>query len=139
MRSFVSLFLVLTLAACGAPDRKVVDRKMLDACTAAVKALYAPEDTLDVQQKSFSNEKSHDGLDLRRVHLTTHFVRNGGYIEQKDFDCWFEERTGLTGYLIKFYRLDWEGQHYGNVDGKIEGDYAALMKLQQVTEDILLK
>lgn len=143
MRFIISFMIVaalsLGLAACGKPDRKTADQNLLRACETIVKTLYAPEDSLEIQEKSFSDDKSHDGLELRKVHFMAHYVRNGGYIEAKEYNCWFEERVGFMGYLPKFFRLEKDGERYGNFGGTVEGDYSELLKIQQVSEDILMK
>lgn len=141
MRNILSLALVATLclglAACGKPDRKTADKKLLKACELAIKSLYQPEDTFDIKEKNFSNDKSHEGVELRKVHFMAYYVQNGGAIQEKHYYCWFEETIGFMGYLPKFYRLDRDGEKYGNYDGEIMGDYSELLKLQQVVEDAL--
>lgn len=142
MRHLITCFCIvalsLTLAACGKPDRKSADTKLASACEAAIRTLYAKEDTLDIKDKQFSDDKSHDGLELRRVYFNAEYVQNGGVIEMKEYTCWFEERTGLFGYLPKFFKMDVAGTRYGNFDGTIEGDYGALIKIQDATETVLM-
>ena len=143
MRHFISLALIiilgLGLAGCGKPDRKTADIKLLDACVAAVKILYSPEDTFDIKEKSFSKDKEKNGLELRKVHVMAHYVQNGGYIQMKEYNCWFEEVSGFMGFSQKFHRLEKDGQRFGNFDGTMEGDFQDLLKIQDAMEVILRK
>jgi hypothetical protein len=135
----LALSLAVSLAACGKPDRQTADAKLADACVAAVKALYAPEDTLTVKEKTFANDKSQDGTPLRTAKLTAHYVRNGGIIEQKEYSCSFEEKGGMFAYQANFYRMTKDGMNYGNFNGSMEGDYGDLLKIQEATEGVLSK
>lgn len=130
--------LMVGLTACGKPDRKTADARLATACEAAVKVLYDSKDTLTIREKLFSDESSQDGLGLRTVKLFAHYVQDGGSIEAREYTCSFEERSGLFGYLPKFYRMSKDGLKYGNFNGTIEGDFGDLIKIQEATEKVLI-
>lgn len=141
MRNIITLSLIaalsLGIAACGKPDRKLADKKLEAACSAAVKALFPTDDTLEFKNKTFSDDKAHDGHELRKVHLVAHYVRDGGLIEQKTFDCWFEESSGMKGSVQKFYRITSDGQNFGNFDGTMSGDLNEFLKAQEAADAVL--
>ena len=134
---FVTGFLAFLSACGGPPDRAAADKKLEAACLAGIKALYSSEDSIEVVNRGFGSEKAHDGANLRKVTLGATYVQGGGAVELRDYACWFEETTGIMGYLPKFYRLEKDGEEYGNYDGTIRGGYAELLKLQQETEAVL--
>ena len=129
-RSLLPLLAVLALAACG-PTREQEDAKLFTACTAVVKSLYDPADTIEVKEKSFFSEKSPDQTNLRTVKIHAYYTHDRGIIEEKDYVCSFEENPGFIGYAPRFYRMDKAGTKYGNYDGTIEGDLQDMIKINQ--------
>jgi hypothetical protein len=141
MRRFLFLTLLvavsLGLSSCGAPNRKVLDEQEANACVAALRALYESTDEIVVLGKTFTSEKSFDGMDLRTVSLQTHFIRDKGMIMEKTYTCSYEEHFGIFGADIRFYRLEMDGTTYGNVNGDIKGGFEELLRIQSATDNAL--
>lgn len=139
-RFFLFAFLtaaVLSVSACGVPDRKSLDEKEANACVGAIRALSNSTDEIIVLGKTFKTEKSFDGFDLRTVSLQTHFIRDKGMIMEKSYTCSYEETFGIFGADIRFYRLEMDGVMYGNIDGEIKGGFEELLRIQSATDDAM--
>jgi hypothetical protein len=132
----VSLLSLLSLAACG-PNRADADKKLARACEAGLKAMYGPDDTIEIKDTTFTSEKSPEDTNLRTVKFHAYYTQNHGAIEEKDYSCSFEEISGMFGYHPKFYRMDRSDMKYGSFDGTVGGDLSDMMKINQAMEAIL--
>ncbi|MDD9901402.1 MAG: hypothetical protein OXT65_10515 [Alphaproteobacteria bacterium] len=124
---------VLALTACG-PNRQQADQKILNACLAALKTVHGPDDSIDLQEKTFESSKSQTGSKLRTVKIRAYLTKNRGMIEEKNFSCTFDEVSGLFGYSPEFYSMDAGGRLYGNVDGVIKGGVTEMMNITAAVE-----
>ncbi|MCK4945265.1 MAG: hypothetical protein KAS59_03275 [Alphaproteobacteria bacterium] len=130
------MILLLTATSC-APSREVADKKLASACEGSIKILYEQNDKIDIQKTSFLSRKGHDNVSLRIVKLDANFVRSDGIIQEKTWTCSYKEQWSIFGYMPEFYSLEKDGMRYGNFDGKIVGDFEALMKINIATEEAL--
>jgi len=131
-------FMILSLTAIScAPSREVADKKLAVACEGSIKALYEKNDRIDIQKTSFISKKGYDNVSLRIVKLDAKFIRYGGIIQEKTWTCSYKEQWSIFGYMPEFYSLEKDGARYGNFDGKIVGDFEALMKINMETEKVL--
>lgn len=130
------MILLLTATSC-APSREVADKKLASACEGSIKILYEQNDKIDIQKTSFLSRKGHDNVSLRIVKLDANFVRSDGIIQEKTWTCSYKEQWSIFGYMPEFYSLEKDGMRYGNFDGKIVGDFEALMKINIETEKAL--
>lgn len=128
--------LALSLAACG-PGREAHDKRLAEACVAALKVMYPAEDAIELKSASFSNEKSPDDTKLRTAKIYAHYIRNRGLIEDKTYTCSFEETPAIFGYQARFYRLDRDGLKLGVYDGIMNGDLGDILKVNDVVTKIL--
>ncbi|MCK5554981.1 MAG: hypothetical protein KAI76_01975 [Alphaproteobacteria bacterium] len=131
-------FMILSLTATScAPSREVADKKLASACEGSIKILYEQNDRIDIQKTSFMSEKGHDNVSLRIVKLDANFVRYCGTVQKKTWTCSYKEQWSIFGYMPEFYNLEKDDARYGNFDGKIVGDFEALMKINIATEEAL--
>ncbi len=131
-------FMILSLTATSCvPSREVADKKLASACEGSIKILYEQNDKIDIQKTSFLSRKGHDNVSLRIVKLDANFVRSDGIIQEKTWTCSYKEQWSIFGYMPEFYSLEKDGMRYGNFDGKIVGDFEALMKINIETEKAL--
>jgi hypothetical protein len=137
-RILLSIALVSTLAltACG-PSRSAEDAKLSKACQAALAAMYDPEDTIEVKETKYVDEKSAEDTKLRTVHFHAYYTHQHGAIEEKDYSCAFEESPGLFGFSPRFYRMDRGDIKYGNFDGTINGGLDDMLKITTAVNKVL--
>ena len=132
----MALLALLTATGCG-PNREDADRQLQRACTAALKAVYGSNDTLEVKEAAFTAEQSTEDTPLRVVTINAFYTHNGGIVEEKDYMCAFEEQFGIWGYDARFYRLDRDGAKYGNFDGVVHGDLQDMIRINQAVTAML--
>lgn len=130
------LFCLLAVAACK-PDRKQTDLKLAAGCQDSIRALSEPVDQIDFKKSSFKSEKSHDGLLLRTVTLDAHFIHDHGMMVEKTYTCTYNEVSDLFGYKAEFYRLEKDGNKYGNYNGQALGELEDLLKINHSLEATL--
>lgn len=125
----IALSSVLLLPACV--SQVDADQKMTKGCEAALSAMIAPKQILQVKSTRISDEHM-EGTVFRRINVTA--LEKDGWIEMdKEYSCVFAQQWGpfRTSHIALLEQLYYGNDFLGKKGGKITGTMNDFMKLVQ--------
>lgn len=134
---FVALGLCSSFFLAGCVSQQQADQKMAKGCEAAIGAMIAPKQILEVKSTRFADEQT-EGSIYRRIGLTA--VEKDGWIEaEKEYSCLFAQQWGLfrLNHIALLEQMTYNDEIKGKKDGKIIGSMEDFLKLTKAADSAM--
>ncbi len=133
--AFAGMTLLCVLLLTGCVTREDADARIARGCAAGVEIFLDEGFKIKEIKDTLFKESKEFGSGYRSVIIKA--VESDGWLDtDKQYECVFAESFGLfnANHDATIYQLKVNDQEYGNVGGKIKGDFKDHLKLTEIVE-----